>query len=122
MKLNKDEYFTARRAFEQGNSSIDYAVRNIYVGDDEQSHVVEEAKNTNAIEWYNLWRPQIAYVDIGKMLYVIVTKSITWEIVVDQILSPHISNALLFKFDFETWEAVLLEDTYEVYLEVIGEN
>lgn len=108
----EQEYYQYVQNFQAGNSAIDYAIRNLFVLDDEETRITDEyerAKGQNRLdEWANSWKPQLGDQEIGIIQNALETAGAShqWVDTVRKVLEPHISNADLYQAHDAYWEEI----------------
>lgn len=125
----QEEYQQYVQAFNAGNGAIDYAFRNVMIGDEEQTRMVEDFEDhrdkDDLNSWRNEWKPQLNDQEIA-MLQVSLEETdpwnnSAWEDVWIDTLEPYISNKELWNKNQGVWEDVMFaqhqELTYEQFLE-----
>lgn len=109
----EQEYYQYVQNFQAGNKTIDYAVRNLSVLDDEETRITDEyerAKGQNQLEmWANSWKPQLSDQEIGMIQKALETAgaSYQWVDAVRNVLEPHISNSDLYQAHDAYWEEIM---------------
>lgn len=128
--ISEEQYNLYKQIFDGGNTSIDYAFRNVMTGDEEQIRIIEEFENyledDDLDSWKDDWKPQLNDQEI-KVLHTALTaedpwNSQGWEDVFVEILKPHISNKDLFEQDYERWEMIFFAADYNEYVDNANED
>lgn len=109
-----EQYAEIKRVFANGNDVLDYAYRNLMVGDDEQTRILDCYELSGAE--YIAEFPEAIRDRVQELIKQMETDRLAEEDLA-KLLLPYISNRGLADLDFNTWEAVLLSTGYEEYVE-----
>ena len=110
--MDRQQFDTYKRAFNEGNDTVNLAYRHCMIGDDEQTRLVEEFEQRGdayVAEFPEPIRP------VMQRLLVELSKGDNVEGRIMYLLKPYVSNDDLLTDNADEWDTILFADTYDEY-------
>ncbi len=130
--ITRRDYSSWASGFIAGNSSVDYAFRNAWVGDGEEINLVDDYQIAQAAgpealrEWREQWSPPLSHEDVEDLEFIIEGEDLA-EMAADH-LREYISNLELFIANDALWCEVFFAATnippksYDDFVAEFGEE